>query len=298
MSSTTALSVPVRGALWMIGSAAGFAAMSAMIRPASVGLDAFEVVFFRNLFGLAFIAPILVRSRFAVLRTTRLPLHLARAVFFLCGMTVWFIAIPHIALVDAISLYFTSPLFITVLAALVLKERVRARRWTAVVIGLFGALVILRPGFQDVSSAAILVLVNAAFWSCSAIMVRLLSRTESATTIITHMFLWVTPLSLIPALFVWREPSLDALAWTVGVSASSAFGHWCLARAFTTAEASVIMPFDYTQLLFGALIGFFAFGEIPDAWTFAGAGIIAGAAIYIAQREAAHARAGSTAAPR
>jgi drug/metabolite transporter (DMT)-like permease len=296
MRRATALSVPVRGALWMVGSAAAFAAMSAMIRPASVGLDAFEVVFFRNLFGLVFIAPILIRTRFAVLRTTRLPLHLARALCFLCGMTVWFIAIPHIALVDAISLYFTSPLFITILAALVLKEEVRTRRWTAVVIGLLGALVVLRPGLQDVSVAAILVLVNAAFWSCSAIIVRLLSRTENALTIVTHMFLWVTPLSLIPALFVWREPSLEALAWTVGVSASSAFGHWCLARAFTTAEASIIMPFDYTQLLFGALIGFLAFGEIPDSWTFVGAGIIAGAAIYIAHRESVHARASSEAA--
>lgn len=281
----------------MIGSAAAFAAMSAMIRPASVGLDALEVVFFRNLIGLVFIAPILLRTRLTVLRTTRLPLHFARALCFLCGMTVWFIAIPHIALVDAISLYFTSPLFITILAALVLKEVVRARRWTAVVVGLCGALVILRPGLQDVSVAALLVLVNAAFWSCSAIIVRVLSRTERATTIISHMFLWVTPLSLIPALFVWREPSLEALAWIAGVSASSAFGHWCLARAFTTAEASFIMPFDYTQLPFGALIGYFAFGEIPDAWTFVGAGIIAGAAIYIAHREAVHARALAAAQP-
>lgn len=297
MSAAPALSAPIRGALWMIGSAGAFAVMAAMIRPASVGLDAFEVVFFRNLFGLVFIAPVLIRTRFAVLRTTRLPLHLTRAVFFLCGMTVWFFAIPHIALVDAISLYFTSPLFITILAALVLREDVRARRWTAVVVGLLGALVILRPGLQAVSFAALLVLVNAAFWSCSAIIVRLLSRTENATTIVTHMFLWVTPLSLVPALFVWREPSLTVLAWIVGVSASSAFGHWCLARAFTTAEASFIMPFDYTQLPFGALIGYFAFGEVPDLWTFVGAGIIASAALYIAHREAVHARANAPATP-
>lgn len=275
----------------MTVSAAAFAVMAAMIRPASEGLHPFQVVFFRNVMGLAMMAPFIFRGGVGVLRTAHLPLHLLRALSFFGGMVTWFWALPHIPLVDAITLYFFSPILITILAALVLGERVRIRRWTAVAVGFMGALIVLRPGISTVDWPQLLVLANACFWSFSAIIMRRVARTDSATTIVAHMFVWVTPLSAIPALLVWQQPPVESLLWVAGVAVMSSFGHLALARSFTCAEASVIMPFDYTQLLFAALIGFFIFHEVPDLETFMGAALIVGSAFYIAQREAAQARA-------
>lgn len=291
MAMPTTFSAPVRGAFWMTVSAAAFSIMAAMIRPASEGLHPFQVVFFRNIMGLAMMAPFIFRGGFGVLRTTRLPLHLLRALSFFGGMVTWFWALPHIPLVDAITLYFFSPILITILAALVLREKVRIRRWSAVAVGFVGALIVLRPGISTIDWPQLLILANACFWSLSAIVMRQVARTDSATTIVAHMFLWVTPLSAIPAIFVWQDPPLSSLLWAFGVAVMSTGGHVALARSFTCTEASVIMPFDYTQLLFAALIGYFIFHEVPDLATFIGAALIIGSAGYIAQREAAQARA-------
>ena len=281
----SALPGPVRGALWMTLASGAFSVMTALIRPAAEEVHPFEIVFFRNLFGLVLLSPLIFRQGLGALRTTKLKLHLMRAACFLGAMLCWFSAIPHVTLVDAISLNFTAPIFITILAALVLHEQVRARRWTAVAFGFAGALVILRPGFQEFNFWLILVLGDATIWSIAAIVIRILTRTDSPTTIVAHMFMWVTPASFILALFVWHTPSWETLLVLFALSLASTIGHISMTRAFHAAEASVLVPFDYTRLVFGGLIGFLAFGEIPDKWTLAGAAVIIGSALYIAHRE-------------
>ncbi len=292
-----ALPAPVRGALWMTLASGSFSVMTALIRPAAHEVHPFEIVFFRNLFGLLLLSPLIFRQGLVALRTTRLKLHLLRAACFLGAMLCWFSAIPHVTLVDAISLNFTAPIFITVLAALILRETVRARRWTAVAFGFLGAIVILRPGFQEFNIWLILVLGDAIIWSFAAIVIRILTRTDSPTTIVAHMFLWVTPASFALALFVWRTPSLDTLLVLFALSLASTIGHISMTRAFHAAEASVLVPFDYTRLVFGGLIGFLAFGEVPDGWTLTGVAIIIGSALYIAHREGQLSRAASKAEP-
>ncbi|MFO0996288.1 MAG: DMT family transporter [Alphaproteobacteria bacterium] len=276
---------PVHGALWMVFAAATFSLMTAMIRPIAAHLHIFEIVFFRNVFSLVILGPVLFRGGLGVLRTQRLPMHLVRATCFLAGMLCWFAAIPHIALVDAMALDFTAPIFITILAATVLGERVRARRWTAVVLGFIGTLVVLRPGFQSINVAAFLILADAFVWSISATILGSLAHTESARTIVAHMFLWVTPVSLFLAIPVWQTPDLKLLLWLAVMSALSAAGHLANARAFVLTQTSVLMPFDYTRLVFVGIVGYFAFDEVPDPWTLLGAGIIVASALYIAHRE-------------
>jgi len=292
-----ALPGPVRGAIWMTLASGSFSVMTALIRPAAEEVHPFEIVFFRNLFGLILLSPLIFRQGLGALRTTRLKLHLLRAACFLGAMLCWFSAIPHVTLVDAISLNFTAPIFITILAALVLHEQVRARRWTAVAFGFAGAIVILRPGFQEFNFWLILVLGDATIWSIAAIVIRILTRTDSPTTIVAHMFMWVTPASLILALFVWHTPSWHTLLVLFALSLASTIGHVAMTRAFQAAEASVLVPFDYTRLVFGGLIGFLAFGEVPDRWTLIGAAIIIGSALYIAHREGKLSRAAHKAGP-
>ena len=283
---------PLRGGLWMAVAGVFFSVMTAMIRPAAETLHPFELVFFRNLFGVAFLAPWLFRKRINLLRSPNLKLHWLRATLFLSAMLCWFSAIPNIDLVDAVSLNFMAPIFATVLSARILREVVRVRRWTAILIGFSGTLVILRPGFESISTAAVLVLADAVIWAFALILVRVLARTEPPATIVAHMFAWVTPLSLVPALFVWTMPVGEVWLWILGMTLASTIGHLCATRALAIAETSAIMPFDYLRLLSFGVVGYVAFGEVPDRWTLVGAAIIAASTFYIGRREAKLARGG------
>lgn len=284
------LSGPMLGALYMIGATLGFTIMNVAIREASQELDPLQVVFFRNFFAMLFMLPWFVRAGAISLRTPRLNLYLWRSVIGLAAMMLWFTALAHLPLAEATALNFTAPLFATVAAALMLGEVVRARRWTATAIGFAGVLVILRPGFQELTWLMALPIVAAAFQALSIITVKKLSRTEPATAIVFFMNLLLTPLSLVPALFVWQWPSWWALGLVVLIGFVGVFSHIAFTRAYEIADASAMLPFDYTKLPFVALFAYVLYGEVPDLWTWIGAGIIAVSSLYIAHRESVAAR--------
>ncbi|QQP89646.1 DMT family transporter [Skermanella sp. TT6] len=290
------LSVTVEGALWMVTAAALFSVLNLLIRHASTELHPFQVTFFRNFFSLAFMLPWLMRAGLGGLRTRKWGLYSTRALTGLAAMLTWFYAISVMPLAEAVALNFTTPLFATVGAALFLGEVVRLRRWTATVVGFLGVLVIVRPDADAIDLMAVLVLVSACFSAASALQVKALARTESTTAMVTYMVLFLTPMSLVPALFVWSWPSWGMLVWLVAMGGVATLGHLSLTRAFHMADASAMMPFDYTKLPFAALLGYVMFGETMDLWSWVGAGIIAGSTIYIAQREASLARRERTAA--
>jgi drug/metabolite transporter (DMT)-like permease len=292
-SAAARLPASTRGALWMIAGAGFMAGLTGMIRHASAGLHPFEVAFFRSLFGLMFMLPWLMRGGVLRLRTQRLGLYTVRALVGLLAMLCWFYALSLTPLADAVALSFTSPLFATVGAALVLREDVRVRRWTAAGAGFLGAMLMLRPGFGSVHLLpAVLVLVSAAALAGTALMIKELSRTEPANAIVIYMTLFMTPLTLGPALFVWRMPSGDQLLWLAALAAVATLGNLSVTRAFAAAEASAVVPYDFVRLPVAALIGFVAFAEVPDLWTWIGAAVIAGSSVYIARREARLERAG------
>ena len=281
---------PVQGALLMIVATFGFSLMAGLIRFASQSLDPFQIVFFRNFFALLFMMPWLARAGLGGLRTERLGLHFGRAAFGLCAMSSWFSAVALLPLAQAVALNFTVPLFATIAAALVLGEVVRMRRWTATIVGFLGVLVIVRPGFEDVSPATSLPILAALFMAGAATAIKSLSDTENPDAMVFYMNLFLTPMSLIPALFVWQWPDMATFGAVVLIGLIAATAHQVMTRAFARADASAIIPFQYMRLPFSAGVGFLAFGEVPDAWTLAGALVIAGSAIYIAEREAAAAR--------
>ncbi|NBB82656.1 MAG: EamA family transporter [Alphaproteobacteria bacterium] len=284
------VAAPVQGALLMTGAAVAFSGMIGLLRLATDALHPFEVAFFRNLFGLGFMLPWLLRTRFDGLRTARIGLHALRAGTGLVAMLLWFLALSLMPLGEAVALSFTTPLFVTIGAALVLGEVVRARRITATVVGFLGMLVIVRPGVEAVQPAALLVVVSAMFAAASALMVKSLSRTDYGNTIVTWMVVFLTPMSLIPALFVWQGPDPTTLAVLVGVAGLGTTGHLLFTRAMAKADISAVLPFEYLRLPLVALIGYLAFGEVIDAWSWLGAAIIIASTLYIAHREAVVAR--------
>ena len=285
-----AIPAPVQGALYMTGSAFLFACMNAAVRGAAVELDPLQIAFFRNFFALLFILPWLLKVGMRGLHTRRFGTHIWRTVIGLIAMCIWFTAVVRVPLTEAVALNFTLPLFATAGAALFLPEKVGPRRWSATFIGFLGMLVILRPGFNELSPEMALPIVAAVFMAMSVLIVKSLSGSDHPNTIVLYMNLMMTPLSLIPALFVWRWPSAEVWIMLILLGLMATLAHLLLTRAYTKADASAVMPFDYARLPFVALIGIFLFGESQDLWTWVGAAIIAGSAFYIARREAQVAR--------
>jgi drug/metabolite transporter (DMT)-like permease len=270
----------------MIGAGASFAIMIVIVRHVSAEQHPFEIAFFRNLFGLAFMLPWIMRTGWEGLRTKRFGLHLFRALIGLAAMLCFFTAISLIPVTEVTALTFTAPLFATVGAVLVLGEKVRLRRWTATAIGFVGTVVILRPGSATLTPAALTALASAAFMAVAILSVKALSRTENPNAIVLYMGLLLTPLSLVGALFVWTTPAPETWPWLVVMGLTATLGQLLMTRAFAAAEASAVLPFDFARLVFVAILGFLLFGERPDLWTWIGAAVIVAATVYIAHREA------------
>lgn len=272
-----------RGALWMIAASATFGGMMGAIRHVSEALHPFEIAFFRVFFGFLWMAPWFLRVGVRALRTRRLGLYFVRALTSGGSMLTQFTAVAFMPLADAVALSFTYPLFAIVAAALMLGETIGRARLIATAVGFSGVLVIVRPGFQALSLLYFLPLASAALSAWSTVSVKELSRTESTNAIVTYMTLLMTPMMLVPALFVWRAPDLESLGWLVVIGAFGTLGHLAMTRAFAATEASAVTPFDFFRLPFVAAIAYFAFGELPDLWTWVGAGVIVASALQLAR---------------
>ena len=280
------LPAPVRAALWMAAASTAFAVMIILIRHLTATFDPLQVVFFRNFFGLIAMLPWLVGHGVGALRTQRLGLHALRATIGIVSMICWFTALSLMPLAQATALSFTAPIFTSVLAVIFLGEVMRLRRWTATAVGLLGTLIIVRPGYASVEPAALFAIASALLGAASPIFVKIMARTESTGAIVTYMVLFMTPISLVPALLVWQQPSLEEIGFAALLGLAGTLGHLCLTRALASADATVVVPFDYLRLPAVALIAYLVFAEVPAIWTWIGGAIIAASSVYMTLREA------------
>ena len=272
----------------MLAAAAVLTCMHATVRHVSADLHPFEITFFRNLFGLAAILPLAIRAGKSSFRSRQPRLQLLRTGFGLVAMLAWFYGLSVVPIAEATALSFTSVIFGSVGAALVLGERMRLRRWSAVLIGFAGVLIILRPGFADFDPAALVVLLSSVCWAAALLTVKRLSSTDSVICIVTWNSVLLTVLSLPVAIPVWVSPTMEQLGWLLLIGVLATLGHLAMTSAFKSSQATVVFPVDYMRLVWASLIGFFAFGEIPDAWTWVGGTIIFASTTYIAYREGAY----------
>ena len=193
----------IRAASLMLASTMFFGLMAITIRFASKTLPTFEIAFFRNLFGLMALLPLLYRGGRSVLRTRQLPRYLLRSTIGIGSMLAGFWAIGHLPLSQAVSLSYSTPLFVTIAAVIWLGEHVRRRRWAAVILGFIGVLVIVRPGTDAFTTGSLVAVLAAVLSSIVAIQIKQLSRVDPADTIVFYTYVFWVPLSLVPALFVW-----------------------------------------------------------------------------------------------
>ena len=277
---------PARGVALMLLSTVAVACMHASVRFVTRELPAFEVAFFRNLFGLFVLAPWFMRYGLAPLRTRRLGWHAVRGGLNAVSMLAFFTGLSLTPLAKVTALSFTTPLFVTIGAILILNEVVRVRRWIAVIVGFIGMLVILRPGIVTLELGVLLILVSSLLWSFAILVIKELSRTESSITITLYMGLFLTPLTLIPALTVWHSPSLRQLGWMLLIGILGNTAQIAMAQALKNADSSALLPLDFVRLIWASAIGYLVFLEIPDGWTWVGGTIIFASASFIAWREA------------
>jgi drug/metabolite transporter (DMT)-like permease len=275
----------VRGILWMIAGVVIFVFMGWSVR-ALAPIPASELVLFRSFVGLFLVIPFLGVPVAKLMRPRRLGLFSFRAVLSYVAMLAWFYGLQNLALADAVALHFTLPLFTTLFAILFFGEPVGIRRWVATAVGFAGALIVIRPGFAEVNTAAVLVLGSAALYAAANMTIKMLSESEHPMVVVFWMHLLTLPMGLVGALPYWIWPGWDDAPWILVLAATGSAAHYCVTRSLSLADASVVFPFDYLRMPLMALVGYLAYGETQVVWTWVGAVIIAGASIYIARREA------------
>jgi drug/metabolite transporter (DMT)-like permease len=259
------------------------------VRVAADFMSSWQAIFLRNLFGWL---PAIVWVHYQgwhTLRTKHWKAHIARGVSGVIAMFCWYAGLMMMPLAEAVSLSFTSPIFATIGAALVLKETVHYRRWLACAVGFFGVAIIVQPSAdQLITDGAILVIFSAAIMALATLLIKRLSSTESTSTLLFSMGAIMTPLSLIPAIFFWQPLTLEGWLFGVFMGVIGTLAHIALYYAFRQGEASALMPLDYLKMPIVAAFGYWLYAEVPTMGTLIGSGVIVAASLYIMHRERLH----------
>jgi drug/metabolite transporter (DMT)-like permease len=277
---------PFKGIALVLASTIFLGTSDVTAKYLSATLPSIEIAWIRFLVFAVIMTPaMLPASPLYALQTNRLGLHLMRGAALL-GSSLFFISgLRFLPIAEASATGFVAPLFVTALSIIFLGEKVGLRRWIATGVGLVGVLIILRPGTGAFHPAAFFPLVSALAWACTLIMTRMMSGTERAITTMTYSS--IAGLFILSALvpFVWVTPTWHDIAFGILIGVASTAGQWIVVLAFRYADASVLAPFSYTQLLWVSVLGFFIFGEVPDAYTITGAAFIVASGLYTAHRE-------------
>ena len=279
------MSNAAKGAWWMIAAAGALTAMAICIRY----LPAYSVllmIFLRNVINLVLMTPSMVRQGKAIFRTERLGTHAIRNAFLYSGNVAWFFGVTKISLADVAALQFTSPLFTAIIAAALLGERIGGHRIVAILVGFAGALIIIRPGILPLNIGTLSILLAAFLYSCAHVVTKLLSNTESGSTVVFYMSVTILIYSAIPAAFVWQTPAWADMPAMIGLGITGYATHYCITRSLAVGDASFVIVFDFMRLPFSVALGWMLFTEVLDAWTAAGALIIFATGYYSTVREA------------
>jgi drug/metabolite transporter (DMT)-like permease len=281
-----ALSPNGQGAAWMLLAGTGFTLNGLLVKTlAQGGMDPFQISLARVFFALVALLPFIWKAGPQAFRTRHPMIHLLRGLFGGMAMLCGFYALAHLPLAQVTALGFTQPLFTILLAVLILGEPVRWRRWAATAVGFCGVLVMIRPGSWAFDPAMLVALFMAFGIAMAVVLVKRLPLGESHTAMLVYFCIASFLLALVPAILNWRDPTWGEWGLLAGVGVLGMISQACIIRAYRSAEATFVAPFDYAKLLLATLVGYLFFAEVPDAWTWAGAGIIIASTYYIVWRE-------------
>lgn len=274
------------GLAYMAGGMALFAATDAIAKLLTETLPAIQIVWSRQCGLLVGILIVIAIHGLKVLHSTQPMLQIGRGVLAATSATLFIVAIAYVPLVDAVALTFVAPFMVTILGALVLKEKVGIRRWVAVTIGFIGTLIVIRPGLGVLHPASFLLIIAAAAFACRQILSRVLVGGDKTTTTIAYTAIVSWGLLSIPLAFVWQTPeTLREIILLVTIAILAAIAETLVILALSTAQAVVVAPVQYSLLIWGTMYGFLIFGQLPDLWTLVGAVIIVATGLYTLNRE-------------
>lgn len=250
------------------------------------GMPILQIVWARMAFGALLTLPFTLRHGGAkAIRPDRPAYHTLRAALLIAATFLFFSALKYLPIADALAIFFVQPLILTAISPFVLGEKVGPRRWAAVAVGFAGTLIIIRPGFTDLNPGTLLALGAGACLAVYFAMTRRISGSAPAMVTTFHTSLMGTLLIALPVLLLWESPTPAqwALLFLIGLIATT--GHYLIVRAYDHAEASLLAPLAYTEMIMATAAGWWFFGDFPDGWTFLGTAILIACATYISVRE-------------
>ncbi len=259
--------------------------MALLVKFLGKRLSPFEVQFFRSLVGLAILLPLFRHAPLEPFRTPKLRLHMLRGFLGAAANAFLFWSITHLLLADAMALQFSRPLWTIPLAMLLLGEAVGMRRAAIACVGFCGILIYARPFTSGFDINVLIGATGALFGAAAIITVKKLTETESTKVIVFHFAFWNVLFVAIPAWFVWLTPTPWELFWLIVTGILGIVGQGWLTHGFKTGDASALIPLDYARIVYGALLGYLFFGELPGLWSYVGMALIVGASIYLVLTE-------------
>lgn len=284
-------SATLRAVLWMSGTLLSFSAVAISVRELLATYGTFQILFLRSFVALLMVLAVLPRFGLAALRTRRLGVHVARNLFHFGGQLAWVYAISALTLATVFAIEFTMPVWTALLAVFVLGERLNPARVVMLACGFAGILIILRPGFELVHPAALVMLAGALAFAASVIATKQLSGSDSALAILFYMSLIQLPFGLVPALAQWVAPALADAPWILCLGGAGFSAHYCMTRAFRLADASLIVPLDFLRLPLIAVVGALAYRERLEPAVLLGAVVMFAGIYYSVRRESRAVRA-------
>jgi drug/metabolite transporter (DMT)-like permease len=280
-----ARSSTLRGVLWMSGAVLSFCGMAIAARELLRTMGTFEILFFRTVVAFVIVLALAARYGTAGLRTRRIGVHLWRNLFHFGGQAAWVFSIGVLPLATVFAIEFTMPIWVAVLAALILGERITRSKVVMLALGIVGVLVILRPGLGFFEPAALVMLFGSMCFAMNMIGTKRLSGTDSPLSVLFWMSVIQTPISLAAALPAWVGPGARDIPWIVAMGIGSFAAHYCLTRAMHLADATVVVPVDFFRLPLIAVVGAAVYGEAFDPFTLAGAALMFAGTYYSLSRE-------------
>ncbi len=284
VASTFPFSPPLiwQGAFWKVVSMACFAGINGIVRYlsggiADSGIDPLPVnviIFFQNMIGTLFLCPWILKAGLKSLKTEYPGLHFIRVTSAVAGIYLWYLTLKTMPIAEGVALSFTGPIFTVVGAWILLHEKMNFQRLLAIFLSLIGAFIISRPdipimgGKHPIGYYALLPLASAIILSGNKLLTRkLASLGETPTSLATYLLLLMAPVSLVPAMFEWTNPSLAHYSWLIVLGILAAMAHLSFGRAYQLAEVTFLTPFGFSKFLLSTLVGYAAFSELPNNWS-------------------------------
>ena len=259
--------------------------MGTFIKLAQEELNVFTTGFLRFFFGFLIITPYILKTKFEVFSTKNLKIHILRSALNLPAMLLGFAALAMLPLEKMTAIHFIVPIIVTILAVIFLKEKIYLYRSIALVMGFLGMLIILRPGIIDISIGIYMALISSLIWSVVIILTKKVSKDDSAITILSHQYVYMTLFSLPLVIYFWDQPSLKTIIFILCAAMSGTILHIALNHAYKLVDVTMTQPYSFLGLVVSSIIGYFVFSDKPDFYTWLGASVIFCGVLLISYRE-------------